>query len=359
MPHRVGAANVTLMTDRRPPLDPATARVRRAVRETLASAGVGSGGTVLVALSGGADSLALAAATAFESIRGGFSAGAVIVDHGLQEGSAETAGSAAQTARALGLDPVTVVRVTVEDTGGPEAAARNARHAALDAERVRLGADAVLYGHTLDDQAETVLLGLARGAGATSLRGMAAIDGTRVRPLLELRRADTEAACAAEGLTPWSDPHNREERFARVRVRHTVLPVLERELGPGIAEALARTAAQLAEDADALDAMVEETIEEICAHAEAGIAISASALAANPPALRHRVIRLVARSEFGVSLSRAHTLDIARLATAWHGQGPLHLPGMIVRRDAGLIYLQSATELDPNAEGWQELVPGD
>ncbi|HQC93001.1 MAG TPA: TilS substrate-binding domain-containing protein, partial [Microbacteriaceae bacterium] len=140
------------------------------------------------------------------------------------------------------------------------------------------------------------------------------------------------AACAAEDLTPWDDPHNVDERFARVRVRERVLPMLEAELGPGIAEALARTAEQLREDTEAFEVMIDETIEDIVEHAEAGIAVSVAALAANPPAIRQRVIRLVAASEFGVSLSRTHTLEIARLVTDWRGQGPLHVPGCEVRR---------------------------
>ncbi|HEY9308627.1 MAG TPA: ATP-binding protein, partial [Microbacterium sp.] len=193
----------------------------------------------------------------------------------------------------------------------------------------------------LDDQAETVLLGLARGAGATSLQGMAAgadLDGVRLlRPLLDVRRTTTRTACAAEGLDPWDDPHNADPRFARVRVREKVLPVLEAELGPGIAEALARTAAQLREDADAFDEMIDETIEDIVEHAEAGISVSVAALAANPAALRNRIIRHVVASEFHQSLARSQTLEVARLVTDWSGQGPIDLPGCRARRVGGRI----------------------
>ena len=211
-------------------------------------------GLVLVALSGGPDSLALAAATAFEA-RG--RAGAVIVDHGLQDGSAATAERAAEQARALGLDPVRVVRVQVGTDGGPEAAARTARYEALDAVAGELGAAAVLLGHTLDDQAETVLLGLARGSGAASLQGMAPEAGLYRRPLLGIRRQTTVQACADAGLEPWDDPQNADPGFTRVRVRQTVMPLLETELGPGVAEALARTAEQLREDSEALDAFAD------------------------------------------------------------------------------------------------------
>ncbi|MCP2635354.1 tRNA lysidine(34) synthetase TilS [Microbacterium sp. HD4P20] len=326
------------MDERRPGLDPAVAEVRRAVRGALG--GIPAGSTVIVALSGGADSLALAAATAFEAPKLGLRAASVTVDHGLQQGSADAAAAAARTASALGLDAL-VVRVDVDGSGGPEAAARDARYRALwDAAR-DAGAAAVLLGHTLEDQAETVLLGLARGAGAASLQGMAEtgdLDGVRLlRPLLGVRRATTRAACAAEGLVPWDDPHNADPRFARVRVRERVLPVLEAELGPGIAEALARTAAQLREDAAAFDEMIDETIEDIVEHAEAGISVSAAALAANPAALRHRIIRHVVASEFHESLTRAQTLEVARLVTDWSGQGPIDLPGCRARRSGGRI----------------------
>ena len=158
-----------------------------------------------------------------------------------------------------------------------------------------------------------------------------------LRPLLIVRRATTGAACAAEGLEPWEDPHNSDRRFARVRVHHSVLPVLEEELGPGIAEALARMAAQLREDAEAFDEMIDETIEDIVEHAEAGISVSAAALAANPAALRNRIIRHVVAAEFGVSLTRSQTLEVGRLVTEWSGQGPIDLRGCRARRIGGRI----------------------
>lgn len=326
------------VTDRRPGLDPAVAEVRLAVRRALT--GLEPGATVIVALSGGADSLALAAATAFEAPKLGLRAVSLTVDHGLQEGSTDAAAAAAAKAQALGLE-ARVVRVEVGAEGGPEAAAREARYAALRDGARADGAAAILTGHTLDDQAETVLLGLARGAGAASLQGMAEasdLDGvTLLRPLLGVRRVTTRAACGAEELEPWDDPHNAEPRFARVRVRETVLPVLETELGPGIAEALARTAAQLREDAEAFDEMIDETIEDIVEHAEAGISVSAAALAANPAALRNRIIRHVVASEFHESLTRAQTLEVARLVTDWSGQGPIDLPGCRARRVGGRL----------------------
>ncbi|MFJ4998216.1 tRNA lysidine(34) synthetase TilS [Microbacterium sp. NPDC088619] len=322
-----------------PSLSPAIAEIRLAVRTALADLPEGS--AVIVALSGGADSLALAAATAFEAPKLGLRVGSLTVDHGLQSGSDAVAARAARTATALGLDAL-IVRVEVGEEGGPEAAARDARYRVLRDAAADAGASAVLLGHTLDDQAETVLLGLARGSGAASLQGMAPVreddDGLRwVRPLLGARRETTRAFCAASDLEVWDDPHNSEERFARVRVRDRVLPVLEAELGPGIAEALARTAEQLREDAEAFDEMIHETIEDIVEHAEAGISVSVAALAANPAALRNRIIRLVVDSEFGVSLTRLQTLEVARLATGWSGQGPIDLPSCTAARRGGRI----------------------
>ena len=325
------------MQERRPGLDPAVAEVRRAVRASLE----GRRGAVVVALSGGADSLALAAATAFEAPQHGIRAEAVVIDHGLQPGSAAIAERAAEVARGLGL-PARVVAVEVRAGDGPEAAARAARYAGLARAAAEVGAGAVLLGHTLDDQAETVLLGLARGSGSVSLSGMAperrdATGPVLLRPLLSVRRATTVAACEAQGLDPWQDPHNSDPAFARVRVRENVLPVLEAELGPGVAEALARTADQLREDAAAFQEMIDETIEDIVEHAEAGISVSVAALAANPAALRNRIVRYVVDSEFGVALTRTQTLEVARLATDWRGQGPIDLPGCLALRVGGRI----------------------
>jgi tRNA(Ile)-lysidine synthase len=324
----------------RPRLTPAVADVRRAVRSSLPAEGL-----VLVALSGGPDSLALAAAVAFEAPRAGVRAGAVIVDHRLQDGSDAVAERAAEQARALGLDPVRVVAVDVASDGSPEAAAREARYDALAAVAAETGAVAVLLGHTLDDQAETVLLGLARGSGAGSLQGMAPVTGLYRRPLLGIRRATTVQACIDAGLEPWADPHNDDASYTRVRVRRDVLPVLEAELGPGVADALARTAEQLREDEDAFATMIDEVAEELAEHIDAGIAVPVAALAANPAALRQRIIRFV-----GVSLSRAHTLEIARLVTDWHGQGPLDVPGISVARADGRIEFR-ARVAEEHADG--------
>lgn len=324
-----------------PSLNPAVAEIRLAVRSALAE--LPDGSTVIVALSGGADSLALTAATVFEARTRGMKVLSLTVDHQLQDGSDLVAATAAVTAESLGVNDALQTKVDVSGRGeGLEAAARDARYAALRSMAGAERAAAVLLGHTLDDQAETVLLGLARGSGATSLQGMAPVredeDGLRwIRPLLSVRRETTRAFCAASDLEVWDDPHNTDARFARVRVRENVLPVLEAELGPGIAQALARTAEQLREDAEAFDEMIHETIEDIVEHAEAGISVSVAALAANPAALRNRVIRLVVDSEFGASLTRTQTLEVSRLATDWSGQGPIDLPGCTAARRGGRI----------------------
>jgi len=282
---------------------------------------------------------------AFEPPKLGLTAGAIVVDHALQSGSEAVAERAAEQARGLGLDPVSVVRVEVGSEGGPEAAARDARYAAIAA---LAGGEPVLLGHTLDDQAETVLLGLGRGSGGRSLSGMAPFSGDLVRPLLRVRRATTHAACAAEQLEPWTDPHNADPAYLRVRVREEALPLLEDVLGPGVAEALARTAEQLREDERAFAGMIDEIIEDVCEPSEAGIAVSSRALAANPPALRQRIIRHVLASEFGLSASRSQTLEVARLVTDWRGQGPIDLPGVRVRRDGLLVRFEaSATATAP------------
>ena len=280
-----------------------------------------AGDRVAVAVSGGADSLALATAVAWVAPRIGLRAGAVTVDHGLQQRSAEHAAAVAETCADLGLDPVAVETVSVGRAGGPEAAARHARYAALDRARAAMGAAVLLLGHTLDDQAETVLLGLARGSGARSLAGMSLRSGRHLRPFLGVRRETTVAACAALGLTPWEDPHNTDRALARVRVRHEALPALEAALGPGIAESLARTAGLLRADADALDDWAK-TVDSL----------AVADLLALPTAVRRRVLRAaaIAAGAPAGSLAAVHVRELDRLVTDWHGQRPVSLPGGLV-----------------------------
>ncbi|AUG79086.1 tRNA(Ile)-lysidine synthase [Kitasatospora sp. MMS16-BH015] len=294
---------------------------------------------VLVAVSGGADSMALATATAFEAPKLGLRVGAVTVDHGLQEGSTERARQVADRLRELGLDPVEAIPVLVGRQGGPENAARDARYAALDEAAERHRAVAVLLGHTRDDQAETVLMGLARGSGARSLAGMPAQKGRYRRPLLELDRSATRQACSAQSIPVWDDPHNTDPAYTRSRVRHEVLPVLEKHLGAGVTEALARTARLFRDDADALDqwaALAERDLRT----AEGSLDVAR--LAELPSAVRRRVLRraaLRAGCPAGDLFAR-HLEAVDSLVTGWRGQGPLHLPGGVeaTRRCGTLVF---------------------
>jgi len=284
-----------------------------------------------VGLSGGADSLALTAvAAALKPTT------ALIVDHGLQTGSADVAATAAAQARQLGCVAAHVISVDVGTDGGPEAAARTARYAALDAAR---GGAPVLLAHTLDDQAETVLLGLGRGSGPRSIAGMRLWDPPWGRPLLEVRRADTEAVCAELGLTPWRDPHNTDPRYTRVRLRTEVLPLLEDVLAGGVAPALARTAAALREDNDALDALAAGHLDAL--RTDDGLTVAG--LEDLPAALRRRVIRGWLLSVGATMLTDVQLRAVDALVGDWRGQGgaavssPLRYQRLIVTRRAGLL----------------------
>jgi tRNA(Ile)-lysidine synthase len=306
---------------------PAVAEVRSQVRRCLSD--LPAGELVLAACSGGPDSLALAAALAHVAPRMGLRGGGVTVDHGLQAGSAQRAREVAGVLAGLRLDPVESVAAHPcphSGQGGPEAAAREARYRALDEAVRRTGAAAVILGHSRDDQAETVLLGLARGSGTRSLAGMPARRGHYRRPLLEVARGTLRAACEAQGLAPWHDPHNTDPVYARARVRAQALPALEAALGPKVAEALARTASLLAEDAEVLDGLAAIEAERT---REASGDWQADLLAALPAAIRKRVLRLAAVSAGAPpgALSAGHVGALDRLVTGWHGQQWVDLPG--------------------------------
>lgn len=296
--------------------------VRQAMRTALHD--VASGDLVLVACSGGGDSLALVRAAVLVATENSIRIAAVIVDHQLQENSAVVAQQAKITCENFGVEFAQVIPVNVSvgpGSGGLEAAARTARRCALEAAASKHNAIAILLGHTLDDQAETVLLGLARGSGARSLAGMRVIDGLYRRPFLKLSREIVRSVVS--DIQVYEDPHNESLEFSRVRVRHSILPLLERELGPGISQALARTADMVRDDADLLDQLALEAL------AKAGDEVDL--LAQLPNALRTRVLRLLA-IEAGCAvndLNREHILGIDRLLTDWHGQGPLNLPGTV------------------------------
>ncbi|HST46274.1 tRNA lysidine(34) synthetase TilS [Jatrophihabitans sp.] len=320
---------------------PAVAAVRLAVRRALAGHPVDR--PAFVACSGGADSVALAAALAFDSARTHRPAGLVCVDHGLQEGSAAVAEQVGVLGYELGLDPVQVLRVEVPPAGdgGPEAAARTARYAAL---RPFADRGLVLLGHTADDQAETVLLGLGRGSGPRSIAGMRAEQSGYLRPLLALRRSQTEAACAALGLPVWQDPHNCDPRFRRVRLRREVLPLLEEVLAGGVTEALARTAEQLRADLDTLDLLADRAL----AAAVVAGGVSAAVLEEQPDGILGRVLKSWAERGGAGPLTAAHVGQLCRLVRDWRGQGPIDLPGGYrAERASGTLRLVPPTPAPP------------
>lgn len=313
-------------------LKPVVGKARKILREALPE--LEATDLVLVACSGGPDSLALAAVAAFFNNRKSFRVGAIIVDHGLQDGSAAVAQQTAAKLRAFGLAPVEIRTVdVVAGPGGPEDSARVARYGALEAAAVEHGAVAVLLGHTLDDQAEQVMLGLARGSGTRSLSGMPARrefpGGVHLRPFLPLSREETEAICAVESLEPWHDPSNSDPGFTRSRIRHDVLPYLEVELGPGIAESFYRSASILAQDADFLDQLAQAEFDRIAELAPEQVLLSEAELNQLAPALRHRVLAL-AVVHLGGTQPSFERLRAAEALLRRHGSaGPVQLAGKV------------------------------
>ena len=304
--------------------------IRSAVRPFLEK--MEAGDRIVVAVSGGADSLALAYALSMEVKKLAIQLSAVTIDHQLQGKSGEQANQVVVQMKELGIE-CNVVKVNVEITDGLEASARKARYVALD----ELQGDAVFLGHTHNDQAESVLLGLARGSGTRSLSGMAEVNGKYIRPFLAITREQTESACSEIGLTPWNDPHNKDSQFARVRVRTQALPVLEETIGPGISDALVRSSHLLRDDADALDQWAEKEIVGLDLHD-----LDCSHLQALPRAIRSRIIRqaIYATGAPSGSLTAEHVGAVEALICAWNGQGPAHLPGGVkVERFSGRLSL--------------------
>ncbi len=325
-------------------LGPAELRVAQAVRKVLRDVvadGLPAGRSapprpvqrIVVGVSGGADSLALAAGAAWCARRvdelAGLAVTAVVVDHGLQDGSAAVAARAKGQVESLGV-PAQVVRVEVTERGdGPEADARVARYRALLADRDAV----VLVGHTLDDQAETVLLGLARGSGTRSLAGMSERQGRLLRPLLGVRRAETEAACREAGLEWWNDPHNADPSYSRSRLRGA-LTTLSDALGPGLPEALARTAELCRADADLLDALAARLLLAASCPDQT---LAVEPLVTADRALRDRALLTWLRREGVADVTAGHVRAVAELVTDWRGQQGVDVPGArIVRRDGTL-----------------------
>ncbi len=304
--------------------------IRSAVRPFLEK--LEAGDRVVVAVSGGADSLALAYALSMEVKKLALQLSAVTIDHQLQTQSTQQAAIVIDQMQTLGI-ACTAIKVNVEITDGLEASARKARYDALD----ELNSDAIFLGHTHNDQAESVLLGLARGSGTRSLSGMAQVNGKYNRPFLLITREQTENACKEIGLTPWQDPHNQDSQFARVRVRTEAIPNLEKTIGPGISDALVRSAQLLRDDADALDQWSEQ---EILALDLADL--ECIYLLGLPRAIRTRIIRraIYAAGVPSGALTAEHVGAVEALISAWNGQGPAHLPGGVkVERFSGRLSL--------------------
>ncbi|MFM6979946.1 MAG: tRNA lysidine(34) synthetase TilS [Micrococcales bacterium] len=333
----------------RPRLTPEVADTRRVVRDSVAD--LLHGELVLVACSGGADSMALAAAAGFEQSRkgsAGIRVGGVIVEHGLQEATKQIAAETKAKLEALGLSPVVIETVKVASGSNVEANARAARYAAIQKVATELDAKAVLLGHTLDDQAETVLLGLARGSGARSISGMRTINGIYRRPFLAIRRSQTEKACEAQGIDFWNDPHNQDDSYTRVRVRKNILPILETQLGPGIAEALARTADQAAEDEALLTHQAKGLTDLLLKKSATSVSFQIADLR-QPMALRHRMILQAFEIMEAPPVSRIHVLAIDDLIDDWHGQKPLTLPSVRVERIERELVFKLTKTLKPGA----------
>ncbi len=313
--------------------------IRSAVRSELSKCAVGD--VVIVACSGGADSLALSYAVAKEAKKLAIKVVGITVDHQLQSGSGTQAESLVQQFTSMGISISEIIPVTVEVTDGMEASARRVRYQALDRAADKYGARVIFLGHTRDDQAETVLLGLARGSGTRSLSGMAPVMGKYVRPLLGITRSQTLAACQESGLKAWQDPHNQDRQYLRVRLRLDALPSLEETIGPGVGAALARSAALLRDDADALDEWAGREIQALNAQS-----MDTAHLAGLPRGVRSRVIRLgiyAAGAPQG-SVTADHVAAVESLVTSWHGQGEVSLPGGVkARRLSGRLSLLPPT----------------
>ena len=296
-----------------------------------------SGETILFGCSGGTDSMALAAALLKESNNSKIIP--VVVDHGLQSNSAEIAAQTVAKLKELGYSEVATARANVEVTDGLEASARRARYLIFKQFIDSYQPKYFMLAHTLNDQAESVLLGLARGSGARSLSAMATVNNIFVRPLLKNTRAQTAAACIEAGIKVWDDPHNLDERFARVKVRRNLLPIFEENLGPGITEALARTADLLRDDADALDDFAYQYFSQADASN-----LDVAELERLPKAIRTRVLRLAIYKAGAPSgmLSADHIASAEALISDWHGQKEVSLPGNVkLSRISGRITLST------------------
>jgi tRNA(Ile)-lysidine synthase len=328
----------------RPRLTPAIANTRRAVRECFERPELSGTKRVLLAVSGGADSMALSLAAGFELPKIGIEVFAAIINHNLQDGSKDVALSAMKQLAALGIEAV-VIDIKVSKTNqGPEAAARDARYQALEKHRADIAADHILLGHNLDDQAETVLLGLTRGSGLKSIAGMKVVDGFLVRPLIGIEKAQLETACSDSGVDYWKDPHNQDEAFTRVRIRK-LMRLIERDLGPGVNQSLARTAVMATD----VDDFVSSCATKLIQRSRTGGRYKVSELADAHVAVRNRALQMLCLSEGANSVSYAQMQAVAALITNWHGQKPVSLSGITVERVKDQLLIRQSSPRTPGA----------
>lgn len=314
-------------------------------------------GPVLLGVSGGADSLALAIIAAEVQRTTGIRFGAIVLDHRLQEITADVARRTHRICQQLGLAPVIHHEVTVEDQGeGIEAAARRARYAAFSQLAQQTGAAGICTAHTANDQAEQVLLALARGSGTRSIGGIRrerthrepGHEPQRIgRPLLDFTRDQTEAICSWAGVQYFQDPMNFDESIARIRVRQHLLPALADPatgLGAGIFSGLVTSATLAADDADALDELAEQAFEQLAQTHSTQIDFPLAALREQPPAIMRRVLAIAAQ-HFGApqpSFERLKAVEelifppFGRASSA----GPIQLEGHVnvYRQKAGPEY---------------------
>jgi tRNA(Ile)-lysidine synthase len=331
-----------LIVPQRKRLSPAQGEIRHAVREVLASH-TKPGQKLLIAVSGGADSLALVSAALFEAKKLELQVATVTIDHGLQKASARVTEQTLEKLHQIGITEAWSKKVKVGSRGGPEAAARDARYKALESVRIQSQSDFIVLGHTANDQAETVLLGLTRGSGAKSLSGMSARSDRLLRPILSIERKTTEQFCKDERISPWQDPQNKDLKFLRVRMRRVILPFLEKQLGKGIFGNLIRTSSQLQEDDQYLSSISDKAFKKLAKTSSRTVTLDQPGLAKLSAAVRNRVIKS-AIDYFEVDSSRAHVLAVVDLVLNWHGQKPLALPGVRVERKGKIITLKANQE---------------
>jgi tRNA(Ile)-lysidine synthase len=289
---------------------------------------VSPGDKVLVACSGGSDSLALAWTVQFVAKKSEIFVSALVIDHQLFAESNQVAKDAVAKLKLLGIQEVVIKSVEVpKSPDGIEAAAREVRYQALKEFAQEIAATQIYLGHTLEDQVETVLMRLTRGSGARSLQGMSERNGFFVRPFLHIPRNAVRESLNLINIKAWEDPMNYSDMFLRSKIRNNLLPVLAEVLGVRAFEAIDRTATQIRDDNQALDLICQDvmTLNHIETRAEVSV------LEMQPKAIRSRIIRSMALNAGApaASLANSHIEAINQLVENWHGQGEVALPGKL------------------------------